>query len=71
VDEVRVGVLLDLVIHDYQESGQKTLPDVKRKIENALRPFFGEMLAYQVDSVQIEFKDWRCSQASQIEQARL
>jgi len=42
--------------------GQKTVRDVKKKIQHGLRPFFGEMLADQVDSVQIgRWKDWRFS----------
>jgi hypothetical protein len=45
LEDVRVGMLLDLVIEDYRTSGQKTIADVKGKIEQGLRPFFGEMLA--------------------------
>ena len=36
VDEIRVGVLLDLVIEDYRKSGQKTLADIKGKIKHLL-----------------------------------
>ena len=34
--EVRVGTLLDLVIEDYKQSGQKTIADVRNKIEHSL-----------------------------------
>ena len=58
--EVRVGTLLDLVIEDYKQSGQKTIADVRRKIAISLRPHFGHMLASQVDSEEIErWMRWR------------
>lgn len=58
--EVRVGTLLDLVIEDYLQSGQKTIADVRHKIENSLRPHFGDMLAARVDSDEIErWMRWR------------
>lgn len=58
--EVRVGTLLDLVIEDYKQSGQKTIADTRGKIENSLRPHFGDMLAARVDSAEIEkWVRWR------------
>ena len=60
--EVRVGTLLDLVIEDYKQSGQKTVADVKGKIDNGLRPHFGDMLAARVDSEEIErWMRWRAT----------
>jgi integrase len=52
--EVRVGALLDLVIEDYKEQGQKTIAHVCGQIENGLRPHFGDMLAARVDSEEID-----------------
>jgi integrase len=52
--DVSVGTLLDLVIEDYRQNGQKTLKHVKAQIEHGLRPYFGEMLADEVSSEQIE-----------------
>jgi integrase len=52
--EVRVGTLLDLVIADYKQTGNKTIAHVKGQIKNSLRPYFGEMLAARVDSEEIE-----------------
>jgi integrase len=58
--EVRVGTLLDLVIEDYKQSGQKTIADIRRKIAISLRPHFGDMLASRVDSEEIErWMRWR------------
>jgi len=60
LNDVRVGMLLDLVIQDYKTGGLKTIADVKGKIEHGLRPFFGEMLAEQVDTAQIQrWVNWR------------
>jgi integrase len=62
LEDVRVGMLLDLVIEDYRTSGQKTIADVKGKIEQGLRPFFGEMLADQVNTLEIQrWVTWRSS----------
>jgi integrase len=52
--EVRVGTLLDLVIEDYKQTGQKTIGHAKGQIENSLRPYFGDLLAARVDSDQID-----------------
>jgi integrase len=61
--EVRVGTLLDLVIDDYRQSGQKTLTHTKGQIENGLRPYFGDMLAARVDTEEIErWMRWRSTQ---------
>jgi integrase len=61
-DEVTVGTILDLVIEDYAANGQKTLKHAKGQIERGLRPYFGEMLASNVDSDQIErWIAWRRS----------
>ena len=58
--DVRVGTLLDLVIEDYKQSGQKTITDVRRKIAISLRPHFGDILASRVDSEEIErWMHWR------------
>jgi integrase len=58
--EVRVGTLLDLVIEDYKQGGQKTVADISGKIENGLRPHFGDMLAARVDSDEIDrWVRWR------------
>jgi len=51
--EVRVSTLLDLVIEDYKQGGQKTIAHAKGQIENSLRPIFGDMLAAQVDGDEI------------------
>jgi integrase len=60
VQEVRVGALLDLVIEDYVKSGQKTIADVRGKIEHGLRPYFGDLLAEKVDSDEIDqWMRWR------------
>jgi len=53
-EQVTVGTLLDLVIEDYKQNGQKTLKHAKGQIEHSLLPFFGEMPAGEVDSDQIE-----------------
>ena len=53
-DPVTVGTLLDLLIEDYRQNGQKTLKHSKSQIEHGLRPFFGEMLADEVSSERIE-----------------
>jgi integrase len=52
--EVRVGTLLDLVIEDYKQKGQNSLPHAKAQIEHSLRPHFGDMLAAKVDSDEID-----------------
>ncbi|HTX37640.1 MAG TPA: site-specific integrase [Bryobacteraceae bacterium] len=52
--DVTIGTLLNLVIQDYRENGQKTLAHAKAQVEHGLRPFFGEMLADDMDSDQIE-----------------
>ena len=58
--DVRVGTLLDLVIEDYKQSGQKTIAGTCGKIKNGLRPYFGDMLAARVDSEEIErWMRWR------------
>jgi len=58
--DVRVGTLLDLVIEDYKQSGQKTIAGTRGKIKNGLRPYFGDMLAARVDSEEIErWMRWR------------
>jgi integrase len=58
--EVRVRKLLDLVIEDYVQSGRRTIADVRHKIENSLRPHFGDLLAARVDSDEIErWMRWR------------
>jgi integrase len=55
-----MGELFDLVIEDYKQGGQKTIGSVRGKIENGLRPFFGDMIAARVDSVQIDrWMKWR------------
>lgn len=60
--DVRVGMLLDLVIEDYRSGRQKTIADVKSKIEHGLRPFFGHMLADQVNTLEIQrWVTWRSS----------
>lgn len=53
-DEVTVGELLDLVLEDYRVNGQTTLANARGQIENSLRPHFGQMLADNMDSDQIE-----------------
>jgi hypothetical protein len=53
-EDVTVGTLLDLVTEDYKENGQKTLAHAKAQIEHGLRPFFGDMIAEDVDSEQLE-----------------
>ena len=53
-DEVTIGTLLDLVLEDYRVNGHKTLKNARGQIENSLRPYFGEMLAEELDSEQIE-----------------
>jgi integrase len=58
--EVRVGTLLDLVIEDYKQTGQKTIAHMRGQIENGLRPYFGDMLSARVDSDEIErWMRWR------------
>ena len=58
--EVRVSTLLDLVIEDYKQGGQKTIAHAKGQIENSLRPYFGELFAAQVDSDEIQkWVRWR------------
>jgi integrase len=58
--DVRVGRLLDLVIENYQENGHKTFADVKGKINNGLRPYFGEKIADAVDGDEIDkWIKWR------------
>jgi hypothetical protein len=60
--EVRVGTLLNLVIEDYLRSGQKTIADVRHKIENSLQPHFGDILAARVDSDEIDrWMRWRAA----------
>ncbi len=57
---VSVGALLDLVLKDYKEGGQKTLADARGKIENGLRPYFGEKIAATVNSDDIDrWVEWR------------
>jgi integrase len=51
---VRVGRLLDLVIENYRDNGHKTFADAKGKIDNGLRPYFGEKIADAVDSDEID-----------------
>lgn len=59
---ITVGALLDLVLSDYKDGGQKTLADAKGKIENGLRPYFGDKIAATVDSDEIErWVKWRRS----------
>ena len=59
-EDVRVGLLLDLVIEDYRTGGQKTIGDVKGKIEHGLRPFFGDMIAERVNTLEIQrWVAWR------------
>ncbi len=48
-----IGTLLDLVIEDYKANEQKTLKNACGQIEHSLRPFFGELQADELDSVQI------------------
>jgi integrase len=60
--EVRVGTLLDLVIADYKQSGNKTTLHAKAQIEHGLRPYFGDMLAARVDTEEIE--TWICWRSS-------
>jgi integrase len=59
-EEVTIGTLLDLVIEDYQANGQKTVKTVKGQIKHSLRPFFGDMLAGDLDTDRIEqWLAWR------------
>ena len=60
VGGVKMGELFDLVIEDYKQGGQKTIGSVRGKIDNGLRPFFGDMIAARVDSAQIDrWMKWR------------
>jgi integrase len=55
-----VGTLLDLVVEDYKQNGQKTLAHAKAQIEHGLRPFFGDLRAQAVDSDRIDqWVAWR------------
>jgi integrase len=59
-EDIRVGLLLDLVIEDYRTGGQKTISDVKGKIEHGLRPFFSDMMAERVNTLEIQrWVAWR------------
>jgi hypothetical protein len=61
-EDVHVGTLLDLVVEDYKQSGQKTIADARAKIDNGLRPFFEDMLAMRVDSDEVErWMRWRAA----------
>ena len=62
-DAVTIGALLDLVLEDYRVNGHKTLKNARGQIENSLRPYFGEMLAEELDSEQIE--QWIATRQSQ------
>jgi integrase len=53
-DEVTIGRLLDLVVEDYEVNGQKTIANLKGQIKHSLRPFFGKMMAGDLDSDQID-----------------
>jgi integrase len=53
---VTVGTLLDLVLEDYKANGHKTLKHAKGQIEHSLRPYFGNMLAADVDTDDV--KNW-------------
>jgi integrase len=61
-DDVTIGTLLDLVVEDYEANGQKTIGNMKGQIKHSLRPFFGMLMAGDLDSDQIDrWLAWRKS----------
>jgi hypothetical protein len=47
-ERVTINELLDLVLSDYRNNGQKTLPDVEMRIKLHLLPFFAGRTAHSL-----------------------
>jgi integrase len=52
--KVLVGELLDMLLKDYEQRGNRSLVTLRGQVENSLRPFFGSMVAARVTTDDID-----------------